>query len=162
MAMISPEDQGFQPPGGVNFSTEEFLPLKALSRSLCKVASFLQNDLHVTQLVRYDDWWQHDGLHFRKAAFDIHKLFALVQTPRSLIEAMPGDELVFVGIAPPDATWYLRFYACWDDADNEMIGVFDLTLPEDVAPRFRSSIVPVLECMIREQDATEYFKQVIL
>lgn len=43
-----------------------------------------------------------------------------------------------------------------------MIGVFDLTLLEDVATRFRSSIVPVLECMIREQDATEYFKQVIL
>ncbi|MEQ8856274.1 MULTISPECIES: hypothetical protein [Gimesia] len=162
MAIIKPEDQGFQPPGGVNFSTEEFVPLNKLSNALCKIAAFLQNDLHVTQLVRYDDWWQHDGLHFRKADCDIHGLFAMVQTPRSLLLSMPGDELVYVGIAPPDSSWYVRFYVCWDDLDSELIGVFDLTLSVSIADRFRSSLVPEIGCKIREQDAAEYFKKIIL
>ncbi|QDT29208.1 hypothetical protein Enr10x_45570 [Gimesia panareensis] len=162
MSLIKQEDRGFQPPAGVNFSTEEILSLKNLSGSLCKIASFLQNDLHASQLVRYEDWWQHDGLHFRKAACDIHDLFAIVQNPRSLIEAMPGDELVYIGIAPPDALWYLRFYSSWDDEGLELTGLFDLTLPADMAVQFRDSVIPELECTILEQDALEYFKEIIL
>jgi len=126
------------------------------------IASFLQNVLHETKLVQYEDWWQHDGLHFRRGECNIHDLFSMIGTPRELMSTMQGDEYVHVGIAPPDTSWYLRFYETWDDEGQEMIGRFDITLREDDAKRFRESVVSEFEFTVLEQNATDYYKRIIV
>jgi hypothetical protein len=73
-------------------------------------------------LYRYEDWWEHDGMHFRRESIDIHRLFEIVKSPQSSLEAMPGDLDVFVGIGPENNTWYLRFYLAWDEEGHELSG----------------------------------------
>jgi hypothetical protein len=41
---------------------------------------------------------------------------------------MSGDEDVFIGVAPGDGTWYLRFYLAGDDEGFDLLGRFDITL----------------------------------
>ncbi len=75
---------------------------------------------------------------------------------------MQGDEYVHVGIAPPDTSWYLRFYETWDDEGQEMIGRFDFTLSVEMANLFRESVVPELDFSVIEQAADEYYKKIIV
>lgn len=119
----------FSPPPGVNFHCRKDWPIAALSKALHQVCAFIQDFELDSPLTRYEDWWEHDGLHFNRGAITLHDLFGLVESPQSLLNAMQGDDRVFVGIAPADATWYLRFYADWDEQGSELIGRFDITLP---------------------------------
>lgn len=101
----------FKPPEGVNFSCQNPVPIAALSKDLCKIAAFLQHKFLYVALQRFDDWWQHDGLHFDRGLLDWHALFATVGSPRGIYESMPGDDYVRIGVAASDGKWYLRFYA---------------------------------------------------
>ncbi|MBS2008636.1 MAG: hypothetical protein JST01_16430 [Cyanobacteria bacterium SZAS TMP-1] len=88
----------------------------------------------------------------------MHKVFSMVQTPRALFEAMPGDDCAFVGIAAADGTWYLRFYANWDAEDRELIGRFDLTLPSNIAKEFEETVLKSSGMVMQRQDAEAYFE----
>jgi hypothetical protein len=147
-------------PTGVNFRTASQLPLSILSKCLCRVATFLQSIVGHAPLIRSDDWLEHDGLQFERAPTDIHGLFQLVETARSLFEATPSDQYVCVGVASPDANWYLRFRASWDEAGDSLVGRFDITLPEDLASRFRVDVVADLECEITEELAIIYYRRI--
>lgn len=139
----------FRPPDGVNFTDEGDCPLAGISRDLCKIAAFLQGLAPYSKLVRYEDWRDHDGLYFERCRIDFHGLFQLVQTPRDLLAATPGDESVCVGIAPEDRAWYLRFRADWDDPGENLLGFYSLTLDAGLATRFEGEIIPRLECPVR-------------
>jgi len=78
------------------------------------------------------------------------------------MSSMQGDEYVYVGIAPPDTSWYLRFYVNWDDADEEIEGRFDITLREDDAKQFRESVVTEFDFSLLEQTAADYYKSIIV
>ncbi|MFK7778923.1 MAG: hypothetical protein QM501_12525 [Gimesia sp.] len=162
MSLSITDQNSFPQPKGINFSLNELIPIRIMSQSLCKIASFLQNVLHATQLVQYEDWWEHDGLHFRRGECSIHDLFSVIQTPRALMNSMQGDEYVYVGIAPPDNSWYLRFYINWDDTDEELEGYFDITLREDDAILFRKSVVAEFDFLLLEQTAADYYKSIIV
>jgi len=94
----------FEKPKGTNFRCSEALGAAELAKLLCKIVIFLQNSEPYAKLQRYDDWWEHDGLHFYKSPIDFRQLFAIVRSPESLLEAMPGDDYVFVGISPGDGS----------------------------------------------------------
>lgn len=162
MSLSITDHNSFPMPDGVNFSLSEAIPIRSLSRSLCKVESFLQSVVHARQLVKYEDWLEHDGLHFRRGDCNIHDLFSMIQTPRALMESMQGDEYVYVGIAPPDTAWYLRFYTTWNEHDEEVIGLFDITLPKDMANQFRKSVVSEFDFSLIEQAAADYYKRIIV
>jgi hypothetical protein len=147
-------------PDGINFRTASELPLARLSQCLCRVASFLQSIVGHAPLRRFDDWLEHDGLQFEKAQLDVHGLFQLAETARTLYEATPADDCVCVGVAPLDVNWYLRFRASWDEAEASLVGRFDITLPQDLAMRFRDELVADLECAITEESAATYYKRV--
>lgn len=132
------------PPAGVNFAFGPDVPASALAAALCRTAAFLQNlEPHGSHLHRYRDWWEHDGLHFYDRLATFHDLFADVAAPRSLLASMPGDDDVFVGYAPEDGRWYLRFCLEWDDTGQNLIGRFDVTVPYDLADAFRRDVAQV-------------------
>jgi hypothetical protein len=143
---------------GTNYHCTDEVPIAVLSRALCRVCSFLQNLAPSAQLRRYEDWWEHDSSHFEGGIIDLHSLFKLVESPRALLTAMQGDEFVFVGIAPEDATWYLRFYVYWDDEGWELLGRFDITLPSPIAEDFAATVLGEINIAMEKQDAQAYYK----
>jgi hypothetical protein len=148
---------GFGPSHGVNFAFGEALPAASLARILCRIAGFIQDvEPYGTTLRRYDDWREHDGPHFARGDMAPHDLFAMVESPRALLQAMPGDENVFVGVAPLDGRWYLRMYLAWDDSGYTLAGRCDITVPESMAGRFRSEVVAQVETSPIEQTATSW------
>jgi hypothetical protein len=92
---------------------------------------------------------------------DMRGLFALVDSPRSLFSAMPGDADVRIGIAPGDCTWYLRIYVVWTDDGWNLCGDFDLTLPDRLVSQFRDRIVPSLGTPLTEQSADEWYRAIM-
>lgn len=148
----------FTAPTGINYHCSKDIPIALLSQALCRVSAFIQSLDSNAQLLRYEDWWEHDGLHFERGTVDLRGLFELVESPRALVASMQGDERVFVGIASSDASWYLRFYVSWDDEGSELFGRFDITLPASVSPAFEDEVLGQLELELEQQDAEVYFK----
>jgi hypothetical protein len=139
----------FTPPPGTRFTIERELPLEAVSRDLCKIVAFLQGLTPFGKLVRYDDWYDHDGLYFERGRTDFHGLFQVVQTPRALLDGTPDDDHVYAGIAPEDRGWYLRFRAERDDHGEGLMGTFSLLVGGQLVERFEGEIIPDLECPVR-------------
>ncbi len=152
----------FTKPIGINFRSAGELSAPELARLLCRIASYLQNIEPYIKLHRYDDWWEHDGLHFHKSPINFDELFYIVNSPRSLLEAMPGDDFVCIGIAPYNSSWYLRFYLDWDDEGFLLWGKFDITLPNGLAESFRNEVARDLGIQLKEQDAESYYQSIIL
>jgi len=145
----------FRPPQGMCFAGEGDCPLAAIARDLCKIAAFLQGFAPYSTLVRYEDWWDHDGLYFERCRIDFHGLFQLVETPRALLAATPGDEYVCVGIMPEDRAWYLRFRADWDDPGENLLGFYSLTLDDGLVKKFESEVILNLKCQVRRVAPSE-------
>jgi hypothetical protein len=151
----------FIKPTGINFRCVDTLPAPDLARLLCRMVAFLQDIEPYAKLRRYNDWWEHDGLHFYKSPIDFNDLFGIVRSPRSLLEAMPGDEDVLVGMAPQGNSWYLRFYLCWDEDGFDLLDRFDITLPECLAEGFRNEVARDAGVEIKEQSAESYYQTII-
>jgi hypothetical protein len=139
-------------PCGSTFFLKERISASALRTTLLKVARFLQNRVNSGTLVQYHDWWQHDGLHFEKGQTDIHSLFRILDSNRSLFEAMPGDQGVRIGISDLEQQWYLRYYLDWDEEGNDFEGDFHFSVPESWCKDVRA-ILNLAE--IDEKDSEE-------
>jgi hypothetical protein len=151
----------FVPPEGRSWSTAGALPARDLCRALSKTASFLQAvEPHGAELLRYEDWWEHDGLHFHRGTVTFPDLFRMVESPRSLLAAVPDEEHVFVGVAPATGRWYLRFRVYWDAPGEQLFGRFGLVLPDVLAAGYRSEVVEPLSLEVVEEDAAEYYRSV--
>ena len=150
----------FNAPQGINFSSK-VLSAPELTRALWRVVSSVQDiEPYGVSLQKYDDWWEHDGLHFHKGAISIHELFEIVKSPQALSAAMQGDDHVFIGVAPDSQNWYLRFYLAWDDEGFELNGRFDITLPADLAASFKERVLESVD--MKEQDAEAYYSTIRL
>jgi hypothetical protein len=150
----------FQQPQGTNFRTSREVPLDELSRALCAVVAFLQHRSPATPLQRYEDWWEHDGMHFDEGSMTWDQLFALIRTPKDLLESMTGEFMVHVGIAPRDNLWYLRFMA-WDPDEQFLSGKFDITLPPEQANEFEREILPNIPVTLHAESAVTYYARII-
>lgn len=150
----------FTKPEGINFSCAQEISAVELSKVLCRIVSFVQWLEPYIKLERYDDWWEHDGLHFYRNSISFDALFKLVNSPKSLLDEMPGDFQVFVGIAPENHSWYLRFYLDWDETDENLIGRFDVTFPREISDKFRKEVLNNFDLNIAEQDAEKYYQSI--
>lgn len=151
----------FTPPNGVAFYIADEIPVADLCVSLRRVISFLQNlDVSSPRLRFYHDWWEHDGLHFDERAIDFHKLFAMVETPRAILDATPDEHAVFVGIAPEDSRWYLRFRAEWDDDGRNIVGRFAVILPFELVAAFKKEVESSADRQLAEMSSESYYKMV--
>ncbi len=107
------------------------------------------------------DWYNDDGLYFKRELTDFHGLFHLVQTPRDLLASTSDDAHVHVGVVAGNRSWYLRYRAEWDDQGETLDGGYWVTLSDELIEMFEAVIVPTLECPIRraapdeERDSSE-------
>jgi hypothetical protein len=147
----------FIKPKGINFSCFEEIAADELSSYLLLLIRFLQQFQLNRQLNRYDDWWEHDGLHFFRGESDFNELQRIV-SPNGLIEEFKlGDFDVFIGIAPFDNTWYLRFYLNYE----ENIGRFDITLPREFIRDFEEKFICKIALDMKQQDSKKYYDSII-
>jgi hypothetical protein len=144
---------------GTNFSCQDPVPISSLSRDLCNIAAFLQDKSPNATLQWFDDWWQHDGLYFENGILDWHDLFAIVESPDRICEAMSDDDYVRIGIATTDGEWYLRFYATLNNKSELFEGDYDVTLASGLVEAFRK-IIPSLMASISEEASEKYFKRI--
>jgi hypothetical protein len=134
-----------------------------LSRDLCRIVAFLQDAFRYdTKYRQFEDWWEHDGLHFERATIDIHGLFSMVKSPRSIYESTPDEEYVRIGVATPCGEGYLRFSAWWDEEGEALEGYYDVTFAPDLATKFHREVVSGLEAIVKEEDAQSYFASIIV
>jgi hypothetical protein len=150
----------FVKPIGINFRSDNELSSNVLWKSLCLVVSFLQSVDPYKELHWYWDLWEHNGSEEslgHNKQIDFHQLFKIIESPRNLLYTMTTDNDVFIGIAPSDNTWYLRFYMNWDDEGFNLIGRFDITLPLELATRFRDEVVKTSPTQLSEQDSQTYY-----
>ena len=148
----------FVKPRGVCFLFDGELPAPILSNILCRILNFLQDVAPYTKLQHYEDWWEHDGLHFHRGLIDFDALYGMVNSPQNLLASTPADAYVFVGVAPDDSSWYLRFRAEWDDAGFNLIGGCAIILPISLEERFRNEVLLNLDTKAEEKDAAVYYR----
>lgn len=149
----------FVEPQGVNFSSVDDLSATDLSGALFKIVNFIRQLDSYSKFEKYDDWREHDGLHFHRKSISPAELLRIIDSPESLSAAMPGDFYVFIGIAPIDNSWYLRFYL--DDKNDETAAHFDITFSKTIAARFKQEVLNKLDIRLKEQDAKTYYRSII-
>jgi hypothetical protein len=151
----------FTKPGGICFEFGDEAPAEALSSFLCRVAGFLQEVDPFAKLKRYDDWWEHDGLHFYRKQIDFDAVFEMVNSPKHLLESTPDDEFVFVGIAPENSSWYLRYRVEWNYDETSLVGRAAIILPSHCASRFREMNLSDVASYLSERDAHSFYPETI-
>jgi len=151
----------FVKPQGICFIFDE-LPASALSNVLCKIANFLQSIATYAKLHRYDDWWEHDGLHFHRSLIDFDALYQMINSPKNLLESTPEDFAVFVGVAPEDNTWYLRYRVEWNDEETNLVGNCTVILPRTLIEKFKVEILSKIESKAEEKDSELFYQEVVL
>lgn len=142
----------FIKPKGINFSCCRDVHAANLSRILCRTVNFVQQLDPVAELERYDNWWEYQHLYFYCNSLAINRLLVIVKSPKNLLEEMHSDRSAFVGILPDRNLWCLRFHLSWDGEGFNLLGRFDVTLPQEIAKRYRS-IIGVTRLELSERDA---------
>ncbi len=151
----------FQVPVGTTFISPDEIGANDLSPILRKTVAFIQALSPYTKLERYDDWWEHDGLHFFRKHISFDDVFEIVRSPKSLLESMTDEFNVFVGIYSKELAIYLRIYVEWNDDETEIIGRFDVTFPVNFAGKFRDEITSVSSIEMTEMNSDDYYKSII-
>lgn len=152
----------FVKPKGVCFIFGDELPAHVLSNVLCKIAKFLQSIAPYEKLHKYNDWWEHDGLHFHRSLIDFDTLYQMINSPKNLLESTPEDFAVFVGVAPDDNVWYLRYRVEWDDDESNLIGSCAVILSQPSAEKFRTEVLQSLETQAAEKDSELFYLETVV
>jgi hypothetical protein len=150
----------FVKPQGICFLFGDELPATVLSNVLCKIANFLQGVAPLAKLHRYDDWWEHDGLHFHHGTIDFDALYRMINSPKNLLESTPDDASVFVGVAPDDNAWYLRYRVEWNDEETNLVGSCAVILPQPLADKFRVDVLQRLDAQAEERNSEAFYQEI--
>jgi len=154
---IPPPGPIFKGPIGLNFRTNSDLTMEQLTGILVGIVGFFERYDPNARLMRYDDWWVHDGIHYLNGETDYPTIYKLIKDEQSIQAAMQDEVGTCVGIAPESVEWYLRFAADLDEDTDVMEGYFDVTIPDKLVEKFRKEILPGLPCEIIEEAAQAYY-----
>jgi hypothetical protein len=98
-AMTSTNDGSrFEPPVGTTFRTNALMQ-DELAALLHAVVAFLEATDPHAPLTRYDDWFEHDGMHVLRGKITFAILWEIVATPQVIFEETPQDDDVRIGIS---------------------------------------------------------------
>lgn len=147
-------------PQGVCFLFGDEVPAPVFSNVLCRIVNFLQDVEPYAKLQKYEDWWEHDGLHFYRSSMDFNALYGMISSPQHLLESTPADAYVFVGVASDDSSWYFRYRVEWDDEGFNLLGSCVITLPQSLAEKFRNEVSEKLDIKVKEEDSETYYQEV--
>jgi hypothetical protein len=147
----------FIEPKGINFSCSKEIDSNELSNNLGFIVDFLEKINPNDQLHQFDDWWEHDGLHFYRGKTNFDELKKIVSISGLMQEFKLGNFDVFIGIAPIENNWYLRFYL--DEEEN--LGRFDITFSDEMAEVFTNEVLEKLTVKMNQQPSETYYKSII-
>ncbi len=151
----------FEPPIGTTFTSEHEARLDEVIQTASRLLSFLQaQSISPVRLRRYDDWLEHDGLHFPGRQIEFSEVFRLFGSPRSLFEATPKDDAVCIGIGPESNDWYLRARAHWSSEDTDLVGMISITMPPLLAQRFREEVQAQSSLPLSEEESIAHFSRI--
>lgn len=151
----------FTPPSGVTFHTERALGGDDLVTVTRRVIAFLEESVWTPDELRiYDDRWEKDGRRFERKRVTYAGLAAMTKSARAMLDAMPDDDCVKVGVAPEGNEWYLRFRAARGETAGEAVGTVAVVLSRDAATLFRLDVQPRCEPPLSEAPSKSYFARV--
>ncbi len=153
-------EQYLEEPDGTNFHLKKCISLPKLCDALRPTLRFLRADAPTVKVLRFFDVMQRNDIRGSGFSIELDEVVQLVDTPSHFFGGVSmGDNMRF-GFAPVTMKWYLRMHADWDEAGQEVWGHFDLTLPEEMAKRYRREIVPGLGCRLVEEASVEYYERI--
>ncbi|HKP94331.1 MAG TPA: hypothetical protein VJ385_01120 [Fibrobacteria bacterium] len=117
----------FTAPAGTNFRTASGITIASLRQSLEAIADFIKSRDVYGYLLRYDDWWQHDGEPVPKGKLSWEAFADRYGNEAAITASMPKRDKVRVGICGPGMEWYLRYIADPSDGSASL----DLTVPRE-------------------------------
>ncbi|MEO6097039.1 MAG: hypothetical protein ABIW76_15705, partial [Fibrobacteria bacterium] len=97
----------------------------SLRQSLDVVAEFIKSRDTYGYLLRFDDWWQHNGEPMPKGKLSWEAFADRYADEDAVAASMPKRHEVRVGICGPGMEWYLRYFI---DASGGHASL-DLTVP---------------------------------
>ncbi len=86
----------------------------------------------------------------------------MINSPKNLLESTPADNSVFVGVAPDDNAWYLRYRVDWDDEETNLVGSCATILPQSLAEKFKEIAWGKLDVKAEERDSEVYYQEIVL
>lgn len=144
----------FTAPTGTNFRTDTDITIALLRQSLEAIAAFIKSrDAH-GYLLRYDDWWQHDGLPMPKGKLSWEAFADRYENEAAIAASMPKRHEVRVGICGPGMDWYLRYIADPSDGSASL----DLTVPPEWEEDFREVTEGLSPIAWVRSPAEEYYR----
>ena len=153
----------FEPPIGTTFASENDARLNEVIHFASRILPFLQaQSVSPVRLRCYDDWLEHDGLHFQGPQIEFSDAFRLFGSPRSFFEATPKDDAVCIGIGPESNDWYLRARAYCNAEDTELVGMISITMPSLLAQRYRGEVQVQSLLPLSAEESTAYFSRITL
>lgn len=132
----------FSAPAGINFRTDSGITIAQLRQSLEAIAEFIKSRDTFGYLLRFDDWWQHDGGQTPKGKLSWEAFADRYGNEAAIVASMPKRHDVRVGICGPGMEWYLRYIAVPSNGSASL----DLTVPpewEDDFKEVADALVPI-------------------
>lgn len=146
----------FTAPSGINFRTESEIPVSSLRQALEAFADFLKSRDQDGFLLRFDDWWQHNGEHMPKGKLSWEAFGDRYENESALVASMPKRDEVRVGICGPAMEWYLRYIA---DPDTGF-GSVDLTVPAEWEEELREVADSLEGIRFISSPAEDYYRAI--
>jgi hypothetical protein len=144
----------FSAPSGTNFRTESDITIDLLRKCLEAIAGFIKSRDTYGYLLRFDDWWQHNGGQTPKGKLSWEAFADRYENVAAIAASMPKREKVRVGICGPGMEWYLRYIA--DPSDGA--ASLDLTIPPEWEEDFREVAEGLAPIAWIRSPAEEYYR----
>ncbi len=144
----------FSAPAGINFRTDSGITLASLRQSLEAIAGFIKSRDTYGYLLRFDDWWQHNGGQTPKGKLSWEAFADRYENEEAIAASMPKREAVRVGICGPGMEWYLRYIA----DPSAGTASLDLTVPLEWEEDFREVAEGLAPMAWVRSPAEEYYR----
>jgi hypothetical protein len=143
----------FSAPAGINFRTDSEITIPYLRQSLEAIAGFIKSRDTYGYLLRFDDWWQHNGGQTPKGKLSWEAFADRYADDAAIVSSMPKREKVRVGICGPGMEWYLRYIA----DPSAGTASLDLTVPPEWEEEFRDVVEGLAPNAWVRSPAEEYY-----
>lgn len=144
----------FTAPVGTNFRTVSEITIPSLRQSLGAIAEFIKSRDTYGYLLRFDDWWQHNGEQMPKGKLSWEAFADRYENEAAIAASMPKRHEVRVGICGPGMEWYLRYIADPSGGNASL----DLTVPPEWEEDFQRVVEALAPIAWARSPAEEYYR----
>ena len=138
----------------MNFRIVSVITTESLRQILQAIAEFIKSRDTYGYLLRFDDWWEHNGGQTPKGKLSWEAFADRYGDEIAIAESMPKRHDVRVGICGPGMEWYLRYIA--DPSGGT--AALDLTVPLEWEDDFREVAEDLAPIAWASSPAEEYYR----